>query len=391
MTIEYCTNCVLPSCKPVTAKEGNKTTASATSTINFQEGVCEACRWNVIKENSIDWKAREIELEKLLDRYRSSDGSYDVIVPASGGKDSVYVSHILKHKYGMTPLTVTWAPSLWTEQGRRNQENLVKSGFDNILISPNGEIHRLLTKLAFKKLGHPFQPFIFGQRSVGPKMALKHNVSLVFYGENVAEYGNPLEENYNPQMDVNLFTTYNTKDPKTILAGHTIDELDVNFKIKQKDLNAYNPPTQSELTQGNIEVHYMSYYRKWVPQENYYYSVKNTFFEPAPTRSKGSYSRYSGLDDKMEWLHYHLMHIKFYCGRAMHDAAQEVRTQKIDREEGVALVNKYDAELPEEFISDYLDYMDISEDAFLATLDSFREPSKWSSLNGSWVKTYPLT
>ena len=75
----------------------------------------------------------------------------------------------------------------------------------------------------------------------------------------------------------------------------------------------------------------------------------------------------------------------------MHDAAQEVRTQKIDREEGVALVNKYDAELPEEFISDYLDYMDISEDAFLATLDSFREPSKWSSLNGSWVKTYPLT
>ena len=33
----------------------------------------------------------------------ASDGSYDVIVPASGGKDSVYVSHILKHKYGMTP------------------------------------------------------------------------------------------------------------------------------------------------------------------------------------------------------------------------------------------------------------------------------------------------
>ena len=75
----------------------------------------------------------------------------------------------------------------------------------------------------------------------------------------------------------------------------------------------------------------------------------------------------------------------------MHDAAQEIRTKKIDREEGVALVNKYDAELPEEFVGDYLDYMDISEDVFLATLDSFREPSKWSKLNGSWVKTYPLT
>ena len=93
--IQYCKNCVLPSCKPVTAKEATKTIASATSTINFQDGVCEACRWNLIKENNIDWRKRELELQTLLDRFRSSDGSYDVIVPASGGKDSVYVSHIL--------------------------------------------------------------------------------------------------------------------------------------------------------------------------------------------------------------------------------------------------------------------------------------------------------
>ena len=84
------------------------------------------------------------------------------------------------------------------------------------------------------------------------------------------------------------------------------------------------------------------------------------------------------------------MHIKFYCGRAMHDAAQEIRTKKIDREEGVALVNKYDAELPEEFIGDYLNYMDITEDNFFKTLDSFREPEKWKIINGSWVKNYPL-
>ena len=121
--IHYCTNCVLPSCKLVTAKEAKKTSASATSTINFEGGVCEACRWNVIKENSIDWGKREIELKKLLDRFRSSNGSYDVIVPASGGKDSVYVSHILKHKYGMTPLTVTWAPSLWTEQAAQSRKS----------------------------------------------------------------------------------------------------------------------------------------------------------------------------------------------------------------------------------------------------------------------------
>ena len=176
--IHYCTNAF---CLHVSryCKRRKKSTAAATSTIKFEDGICEACRWNLIKENKIDWIKRENELQNLLDRFRSSDGSYDVIVPASGGKDSVYVSHILKHKYDMTPLTVTWAPSLWTEQGRRNQENLVKSGFDNILISPNGQIHRLLTKLAFKKLGHPFQPFIFGQEVLAPKWRL--NTMLDWY------------------------------------------------------------------------------------------------------------------------------------------------------------------------------------------------------------------
>ena len=37
-----------------------------------------------------------------------------------------------------------------------------------------------------------------------------------------------------------------------------------------------------ELEEAAIEVHYMSYYRKWVPQENYYYAVEKTGFEPTP-------------------------------------------------------------------------------------------------------------
>ena len=46
---------------------------------------------------------------------RKDNGEYDVIVPASGGKDSMYVSHILKHKYNdESSLTVTWAPNIWT-------------------------------------------------------------------------------------------------------------------------------------------------------------------------------------------------------------------------------------------------------------------------------------
>jgi hypothetical protein len=129
-------------------------------TTQFTDGVCDACRWAVIKETEIDWKDRENELQELCDRYRKGNGEYDVVVPASGGKDSMYVAHLLKHKYNMNPLTVTWAPNIWTEIGQKNHLNLIKSGFNNLLISPNGQTHRKLTRFAFENIGHPFQPFI---------------------------------------------------------------------------------------------------------------------------------------------------------------------------------------------------------------------------------------
>ena len=63
------------------------------------------------------------ELIKLLSRYRRDDGGYDCLVPGSGGKDSVFAAHILKYKYNMNPLTITWAPHLFTDIGFKNFQN----------------------------------------------------------------------------------------------------------------------------------------------------------------------------------------------------------------------------------------------------------------------------
>ena len=61
------------------------------------------------EKNEINWKEREIELIDLLKKYKKKSG-YDCVVPGSGGKDSAFTAHILKYKYGMNPLTVTWPP-----------------------------------------------------------------------------------------------------------------------------------------------------------------------------------------------------------------------------------------------------------------------------------------
>ena len=120
--------------------------------IGFDEnGVCSACNYAEFKQNKINWSDREKELIKLCDKHRRNDGRYDVIVPSSGGKDSAFVAHELKHKYGMNVLTVTWSPHLYTQIGWENFQNLIHIGdLPNILGTPGGNIHRKLTKLSFE-------------------------------------------------------------------------------------------------------------------------------------------------------------------------------------------------------------------------------------------------
>ena len=141
--------------------------------IQFDEqGICSACSYAAYKRSHVDWDEREKELQELCRQYKKNNGEYDVIVPCSGGKDGGFVAHQLKYKYGMNPLTVTWAPLKATEIGRKNLDAFIASGFDNILGTPNGKVTRELARLAFNYLGDPFQPFIYGQTNFPIKMAI---------------------------------------------------------------------------------------------------------------------------------------------------------------------------------------------------------------------------
>ena len=97
-------------------------------------------------------------------------------------------AHLLKYKYGMNPLCITWPPILYTDYGRQNIQNFINvGGFDNLTFSPNGKVMRELTKLSIKNLLHPFQTFILGQKNLAPKIASKFGIKLIFYGENNAD------------------------------------------------------------------------------------------------------------------------------------------------------------------------------------------------------------
>ena len=48
--------------------------------------MCSACEYKEVKDTKIDWKERQSLLKELCEKYRSRNGSYDVVVPGSGGK-----------------------------------------------------------------------------------------------------------------------------------------------------------------------------------------------------------------------------------------------------------------------------------------------------------------
>ena len=77
--INYCSRCVFPSTKPYIFFD--------------EEGVCGACRSSEKKrkfEGGIDWKHREKQFESLILQAKAQQAPfYDVMVPVSGGKDSI--------------------------------------------------------------------------------------------------------------------------------------------------------------------------------------------------------------------------------------------------------------------------------------------------------------
>ena len=183
-----------------------------------------------------------------MDQYRKTDGNYDCIVSSSGGKDSSSIAHILKYKYQMNPLTVTYSPILYTDIGFKNLRAMINiGGFDNLLFTPNGKLTSILAREAFVNLLHPMQPFKFGIKSIAAKTALRYGVKLVMFGEPYYEYGSEKldTENSKPSYDIDWYIN----DTDSIYFGgtHYKDILKKYQWIKSNDLNPFMPLTSKDI------------------------------------------------------------------------------------------------------------------------------------------------
>jgi len=358
----YCQKCVLSNQRPRTHFDKN--------------GICNACK-NQEYKNNISWENRKKQLKILLSKYRKKNGEFDIIVPSSGGKDSAIVAYKLKYEWGMNPLTVTWAPNIYTKIGWINFQNLIKSGLPNILASADGIVHRKLTRDSLIEIGDPFQPFIYGQVNFPSQIALQYNISLIMDGENgEEEYGGSI----NTSDD-----TFNLEEQKKYwFSSFPLNKWLRNGYTK-KELTFYKSPDIKSMISNKIVRKFWSYYNYWDPQEHYYYANMKTEFRPNPEgRSEGTYSKYSSLDDKVDGFHYYFMLLKFGIGRTTSDACQEIRHGHLSRQEAIKLVEKYDTEFPKKHFKEFLDYCEISKKKFEDIANSWRNSNLWVKKKNVW-------
>ena len=183
----WCKKCVVMSTRPRV-------------TFNAQ-GVCSACEWAEEKK-TLNWEKRQTKLDKLLSEQKSNP-HFQCINAVSGGKDGSYVSYNLKHKKKVNSLAVTVRPPLEQETGKRNIINFVRSGYEHIHVTPDGEAMRKLNKIGFTEFGHSYYGWLIAIHTAVVRVAVAFNIPLIFYSEDGdVEYGGDAKHKHECIYDI---------------------------------------------------------------------------------------------------------------------------------------------------------------------------------------------
>jgi N-acetyl sugar amidotransferase len=368
--LTYCKRCVMPSTKPDLHLDA--------------DGVCNACR-AYENRKTVDWDARYVELQTVLERYRKRDGSnWDCIVPVSGGKDSTYqVVRMLQ--MGLNPLCVTSTTCDLSDIGRANIENLKHLGVDYIEVSPNPLVRAKLNRVGLKQVGDISWPEHVGIFTIPVRAAVQFNVPLIIWGENSQnEYGGPAAAAGNNVLNRRWLEEFGG------LLGMRVTDLVGQEGIEQKHLLNYIYPTDDELARVGVTGLFLGHYIPWDGLSNALIAGANGF-RTFDRTVEGSMVNYENLDNYHTGIHDYFKFLKFGFGRATDIACLHIRRDRLTRQDGLDAVRKLDGRFPWTYLGKPLDKilepLEMSVDEFIAICDRFTNKKLFKrNADGSLVK-----
>lgn len=369
-SIHYCTKCVMPDTKP---------------DLSFDEnGVCNACN-NYGTRAEVDWKQRSKELETILEKYRSKDGSnHDCIIPVSGGKDSTF--QVLKMlELGMNPLCVTATTDKLSEIGRYNIENIKKLGVDYIEVSTNPVVRRKINKIALTQVGDISWPEHVTIFTVPIRIAVQRKIPLLIWGENSQhEYGGPaaaVETNVLNRRWLEEFGGLN---------GLRVSDLVGLEDIEKKNLIDYTYPSDEDLSRVGVTGLFLGYYMPWDGPNNAFIAQAHGM-KTYPTIVEGSIVSFENLDNLQMRIHDYFKYLKFGYDRVSDWASVYIRRNRLSRAEGMKLVKQHAGKFPRTYLGcsleEILEEINVTPEEFTAICDRYTNKKLFKcDANGKLIK-----
>lgn len=349
------------------------------------EGVCSSCRSHEKFEALTPdfWAARQKKFEEIIEEVkRKQSSNYDCLIPASGGKDSYYQAHKMASDYGLKPLIVTYHGNNYLPEGDYNRDRMREVfDADHIVFGPSVSVLKKLNRICFKKMGDMNWQNHCGIFTYPIIAAAKFNIPLIIWGEIAWDISGMFDPNdmvefsarIRHEHDLRGFEWYDMLD-------------DASDILSEKDLLWAKYPSDKEILKSGIRGLYIGNFFKWDPNQHTEQMQRLYGWRQSQTPFERTYRLVSNLDDRYEnGAHDLLKFIKFGYGRCSDHASKDIRSGYITREEGTALVQKYDHIVSSD-LKYWLDYVEMSEDEFWYTADGFRDPRVWTIQDGLWWK-----
>ncbi len=348
--MKYCSRCTMPDTRPGITFDNN--------------GVCSACNHYDNRKN-VDWDKRYKELEALCDKYRGCNGpgGYDCAIAVSGGKDSHFQVYMLKEVMGMNPILFTVEDNFpMTDAGVHNLKNLSETfGCTLISCKPNIKIQKVLMRKFFEQYGKPTWYVDRLIYTFPLHMALKFNVPMLCYGENVSyEYGGASdEETYSAKAQIN----------NGVAVGIDTAEL-IGDGVTEKDLSLTIAPTAEQL--DTLDPFYLSYFLPWDSFRNYHFAKSRGFHDLTHEWDRQHHvEMFDQIDSRAYLIHSWMKYPKFGHAAATDYTARSIRYGLMTREEAIKLIKERDGNIDPLCVRDFCEFCGYSEAEFNAIVDKF--------------------
>jgi N-acetyl sugar amidotransferase len=356
---EVCKRCLMPNTRPDTP---------------FSDDVCQACK-NFDTRGNVNWEERLRELREICERHKKKDGSWDCVIPVSGGKDSHAMVYWIKEVMGMNPLLITAGdPFTKTQAGKENYFNLGEAfNCDQLLGTVSPDLARRLIKAGFEEFLDPLRFIEQVLNTIPFKLGSKLGVSLSFKGESPFIYGASVTEDKSALERILKRTI-----------GYSIDYW-VERGAKKEELNFIMPLDEEELSKLNPECYYLSYFVPWSSLSSLKVAKRYGFVDLSHEwRREGCMEDFEQIDSMAYLTHLWLKYPKFGFQRTTDIAARRIREGALSIDEAKKLILQFDLKLDQLAMKDFNDFLGFTTKEFWDVVDKFWDPEIFEKDGVAW-------